>query len=222
MSTACSRMPRCGPRAGACRARRRRAIRAAFVTVAALSAAACAGSSRFPVGSLFSSATAAGDLAIRSPAFEPGASIPVEYTCDGVDVSPPLVWDGVPTEARSLVLIVDDPDVPDPAAPRKTWVHWVLYNLPPTTKGLPHAVTAASLPVGTYEGRNGWKRSGYAGPCPPIGRHRYVHKLYALDVEVPALEIPSKRHVVEAMQGHILAHAEMIGTYARVVPLSVD
>lgn len=150
---------------------------------------------------------------LTSPAFSSGGSIPVEHTCEGADRSPPLSWSGIPAGTKSLALIVDDPDAPDPAAPRMTWVHWVLYNLPPDSSGLPEGV--ADLPAGTREGFNDWKRTGYGGPCPPIGRHRYFHKLYALDTVLPDLGRPGKAHLEKAMQGHVLAHAELIGTYQK-------
>lgn len=154
-------------------------------------------------------------LQIHSPAFENGGDMPSKYTCEGDDIAPPLVWSGVPADARSLVLIVDDPDAPDPAAPRMTWVHWVLYNLPPETSELAEGVTVAALPAGTLEGINDWKRSGYGGPCPPIGRHRYFHKLYALDTLLDNLDMPRKAQVEAAMQGHILAESQLLGTYQK-------
>lgn len=152
-------------------------------------------------------------MTLTSSAFHAGSGIPAAFTCDGKDTSPPLSWSGVPANARSLVLIVDDPDAPDPAAPQRTWVHWVLYNIPPDAAGLPQGVQA--LPAGTHEGRNDWGRTGYGGPCPPIGRHRYFHKLYALDVMLPDLARPGKAQLERAMQGHVLAHTELIGNYQR-------
>ena len=154
-------------------------------------------------------------LTIRSPAFEPNGEIPAEYTCDGRDVSPPLEWSGVPEGTRSLALIVDDPDAPDPAAPRMVWVHWVLYNIPPDARGLPEGARRSDLPPGTREGLNDWKRTGYGGPCPPVGRHRYFFKLYALDEELPDLGNPTKARLLKAMEGKILAQAELVGTYRR-------
>ena len=154
-------------------------------------------------------------LAVTSPAFAPGGDIPALFTCEGSDISPPLEWTGVPDGTKGLVLIVDDPDAPDPKAPKMTWVHWVLYNLPPSAAGLPEGVSPKDLPAGTREGTNDWKRTGYGGPCPPIGRHRYFHKLYALDVELPDLGTPTKAEVEAAMKGHILAHAELMGTYQK-------
>ena len=153
------------------------------------------------------------DMVLSSSAFAHNGSIPKRYTCQGEDVSPPLAWGNVPAGAKSLVLIVDDPDAPDPAAPRTTWVHWVLYNLPASTAGLPEAVK--TLPSGTREGLNDWTRSGYGGPCPPIGCHRYFHKLYALDVVLPDLNTPTKKTLEHAMTGHILAEVQMIGTYQK-------
>jgi Raf kinase inhibitor-like YbhB/YbcL family protein len=154
-------------------------------------------------------------LSITSPAFDPGQPIPSEFTCEGHDIPPPLAWSGVPEGAKSLVLIVDDPDAPDPSAPKMTWVHWVLYDLPADATGLVKAVNPDELPEGTREGVNDWKRTGYGGPCPPIGRHRYFHKLYALDTVLGELEHPTKAAVEAAMEGHVLASAELIGTYQK-------
>ena len=154
-------------------------------------------------------------LAISSPAFTPGGNIPALYTCEGRDIAPALEWAGAPAGTLSFVLIVDDPDAPDPKAPRMTWVHWVLYNIPPTVTGLPEGATSKSLPPGTLEGMNDWKRTGYGGPCPPIGRHRYMHKLYALDAMLPDLKQPTKAQVEKAMEGHILANAVLVGLYQK-------
>ena len=154
-------------------------------------------------------------LTLTSPAFAAGGEIPTRYTCEGDDVSPPLAWSMLPAGTKSLALIVDDPDAPDPKAPKMTWVHWVIYNLPPSADALPEGAAAGALPAGTREGLNDWKRSGYGGPCPPIGRHRYFHKLYALDTVLPDLGRPRKVALERAMQGHILAQAELIGTYAK-------
>ena len=154
-------------------------------------------------------------LALSSPAFAPGGEIPALFTCEGRDLSLALDWTGVPEAAQSLVLIVDDPDAPDPKAPRMTWVHWVLYNLPPSARGLPQGVAAKDLPAGTKQGTNDFKRTAYGGPCPPIGRHRYFHKLYALDVVLPGLGAGTKAQVEAAMKGHVIAHAELMGTYQK-------
>jgi len=154
-------------------------------------------------------------LSLRSTAFPPGGEIPKEYTCDGEDVSPPLEWSGAPAGTKSFALIVDDPDAPDPAAPKMTWVHWVLYDIPAAATGLPEAVQASALPPGTCEGVNDWGRTGFGGPCPPIGRHRYFHKLYALDAVLPDLRRPKKAALEKAMQGHVLAQAVLIGTYQK-------
>lgn len=150
---------------------------------------------------------------LSSTAFTPDGEIPSLHTCDGKDVSPALSWSDPPAGTRSLALIVDDPDAPDPAAPRMTWVHWVLYNLPATATGLPEGVAAAALPDGTLEGINDWKRPGYGGPCPPIGRHRYFFKLYALDQELPDLDGPTKAQLEKAIQDHVLEQATLMGTY---------
>lgn len=154
-------------------------------------------------------------LALTSPVFVHNGAIPKLYTCQGKDHSPELAWSGLPNGTKSIALIVDDPDAPDPAAPKRVWVHWVLYNLPPGTTGLAEAVPSRRLPVGTREGKNDWDRLGYGGPCPPIGRHRYFHKLYALDVVLPDLREPTKAALLEAMAGHVLEEAELIGTYQK-------
>jgi hypothetical protein len=154
-------------------------------------------------------------LTIRSTAFADGAEIPLRHTCEGDDASPPLAWSGVPAGARSLALVVDDPDAPDPAAPKMTWVHWVLYELPPTAAGLAEGQGHGSLPPGTREGRNDWKRTGWGGPCPPIGRHRYFFKLYALDAPLGDLGTPTKAKLEEAMGGHVLEQAQLMGTYEK-------
>ena len=152
---------------------------------------------------------------LRSPAFREGAGIPARHTCQGDDVSYALRWSDPPKGTRSFVLIVDDPDAPDPAAPRRTWVHWVLYDIPPEARGLPAGVVADGLPPGTRQGLNDWRRTGYGGPCPPIGRHRYLNKLYALDSALGELAKPDKARIERAMQGHVLAEAVLIGTYQK-------
>ena len=154
-------------------------------------------------------------LMLNSSAFDNGGEIPARYTCEGKDISPPLAWTGVPDAARSLVLIVDDPDAPDPKAPTRVWIHWVLYNLPPDLSALPEGVTAATLPPGAAEGLNDWKRAGYGGPCPPIGRHRYFHRLYALDTVLEGMHTPTRAQVEAAMNGHVIAQAELLGTYQK-------
>ncbi|MGD0642684.1 MAG: YbhB/YbcL family Raf kinase inhibitor-like protein [Roseiarcus sp.] len=150
-------------------------------------------------------------MKIESSAFAPGAEIPVRYTGEGEDVSPPLAWSGVPPGAKSLALIVDDPDAPDPAAPKRVWAHWALFDIPPAATGLSEGVR--TLPAGTGEGLNDWGRTGYGGPLPPIGRHRYVFKLYALDEKLRLAGAPTKAALEKAMRGHILAEATLIGTY---------
>jgi Raf kinase inhibitor-like YbhB/YbcL family protein len=154
-------------------------------------------------------------LAITSTAFKEGGSIPTQYTCEGADISPALSWANVPHGTKSLALIVDDPDAPDPQAPKMTWVHWVLYNIPATAAGLKEDEKKNSVPSGALPGINDWKRTGYGGPCPPIGRHRYFHKLYALDTELPDLKKPTKPQLLEAMKGHILGEAQLVGTYQK-------
>jgi len=154
-------------------------------------------------------------LSITSNAFENGGEIPTVYTCEGDDISPPLNFSGVPEGAQSLALIVDDPDAPDPKASKMTWVHWVLYNIPIGTHGLLEDTAQNGLPLGTTEGENDWHRIAYGGPCPPVGRHRYFHKLYALDTRLRDLNEPTKAELGEAMTGHVLAEATLIGTYQK-------
>ncbi len=154
-------------------------------------------------------------LQLSSTSFRDHGEIPRRHTCDAEDLSPPLAWAGAPAGTRSLALIVDDPDAPDPAAPQMTWVHWVLYNLPAAATSLPEGATAKTLPSGALEGLNDWKRPGWRGPCPPVGRHRYVHKLYALDALLPDLRRPTKAQLEKAMEGHVLARTALVGTYAR-------
>ncbi len=152
---------------------------------------------------------------LMSSAFEHQGKIPRRYTCEGEDLSPPLSWTEPPPGTRSFALVVEDPDAPDPEAPKMTWVHWVLYNLPADARRLEEGVSTKKLPAGTLEGRNDWKRTGYGGPCPPIGRHRYFHKLFALDAELPDLGHPTRAQLLKALEGHLLGGAELIGTYQK-------
>ncbi len=152
-------------------------------------------------------------LILSSVAFPPGGGIPTMYTCEGDDTSLPLDWHGVPGDTQSLALIVEDPDAPDPAAPTTIWTHWLLYNMPPDDSGLPES--ARHLPPGTLEGKNDWGRTGYGGPCPPVGEHRYFHKLYALDTVLPDLGEPDRAALLQAMEGHVLLQVELVGTYAK-------
>lgn len=152
---------------------------------------------------------------LQSPAFQAQGAIPEKYTCDGSDVSPALRWSGAPAGTKSFALIVDDPDAPDPKAPKRVYAHWVLYDIPPTTTELPEGVKSAQLPKGTREGSNDWNRTGYGGPCPPIGRHRYFFKLFALDTVLGDIGAPSKKELEAAISGHVIATAELIGTYER-------
>lgn len=152
-------------------------------------------------------------LTLTSSGFSHGGPIPASYTCEGQDISPPLTWSDVPSNAKSLALIVADPDAPDPAAPKRTFVHWVLYNIPPSAGGLPEGVER--LPEGTLEGTNDWSRTGYGGPAPPTGRHRYFFRLYALDAILPELGRPSIAKLEAAMGDHIITQTELMGTYQK-------
>lgn len=156
-----------------------------------------------------------GAMELTSPAFAAGAAIPPKHTCEGGDVSPPLRWSEVPPGARSLALIVEDPDAPDPAKPQRLWIHWVLYDLDPKASGLAEGAGAEAAPGGARQGLNDWGRVGYGGPCPPIGRHRYFFRLYALDDVLGDLGAPDRAGVERAMEGHVLARAELMGTYQK-------
>lgn len=153
-------------------------------------------------------------LTVASTAFAPNAAIPPRFTCEGDDISPPLTWSGAPANTRSFALISDDPDAPDPQAPTMTYVHWVLYDIPSSVSSFGEG-GSTHLPTGVREGRNDWKRTGWGGPCPPIGRHRYFFKLYALDAMLGDLGAPTKAALEKAMQGHIVAQGELIGTYQK-------
>jgi Raf kinase inhibitor-like YbhB/YbcL family protein len=152
---------------------------------------------------------------LQSTSFGADKEIPTRYTCEGEDMSVELHWSGAPAGTQSFALIVDDPDAPDPKAPRMVYVHWVLYNLPADCEAIPEDVDPDDLPAGTLDGLNDWKRTGWGGPCPPIGRHRYFHKLYALDRVLPDLKRPTKPQLLQAMQGHVLAEAVLMGTYQK-------
>jgi Raf kinase inhibitor-like YbhB/YbcL family protein len=152
---------------------------------------------------------------LSSTAFETNEAIPRRYTCEGDDISPPLEWSGIPAGTESLALTLDDPDAPDPAAPKSVWLHWVLYNIPADITSLPEGAGGRDLPTGTLEGLNDWKKVGYGGPCPPIGRHRYFFRLYALDVTLGDLKHPTQAKLERAMEGHVLAMAELMGTYKK-------
>jgi Raf kinase inhibitor-like YbhB/YbcL family protein len=155
---------------------------------------------------------AAMTIQLTSSAFTEGASIPAKYTCDGQDSSPPLKWSDLPQGARSLALVADDPD-----APAGTWVHWVIYNIPSTVTELPEGLpTTETISNGAAQGANDFKRLGYGGPCPPRGNpHRYFFKLYALDTELSLKPGATKKELLRAMEGHILAQGQLLGTYKR-------
>lgn len=147
-----------------------------------------------------------GKMRIASPAFAHNGEIPAKYTCDGADVNPPLIVEGVPAGTKSLALIVDDPD-----APAGTWVHWVVWNIPPAIG----EIRENSVPAGAGEGRTDFRRPGYGGPCPPSGTHRYFFKLYALDTALSLDPATTKKDLEKAMKGHIVAQSELIGLYSK-------
>ena len=151
-------------------------------------------------------------FALKTAAFPSEGEIPQKYTCSGADVSPALAWSGIPKEAHSLALIVDDPD-----APGGVWTHWLIWNIPAQASELPEAVPHAEvLENGAHQGLNDFKRIGYGGPCPPPGKaHRYFFKLHALDTELSNLSHPTKAQLEQAMQGHVLAKAQLMGTYEK-------
>jgi Raf kinase inhibitor-like YbhB/YbcL family protein len=151
---------------------------------------------------------------LESSEFTEGGSIPPRYTCEGDDTSPPLAWTGAPDGTRSFALIVDDPDAPDPAHPKTTYVHWVAYNIPGGVTQLAEGAGKGAMPEGSSEGMNDWRKAEFGGPCPPIGRHRYFFKLHALDTTLN-LSQPSKADLESAMEGHVLAKAQLIGTYEK-------
>jgi len=194
--------------------RRARLLLAALILAMALDPAGGESGGR-PLAGVASEEDQESAMKLDSPAFAPKGEIPIRYTCEGDDLSPPLRWSGVPAGAKSLVLVVDDPDAPDPRAPKRTWVHWVLYAIPPSATGIEEGAPADELPAGTRVGKNDWGRTDYGGPCPPIGRHRYFHKLYALDVDLAELRSPTKAELEKAMADHVLARAELVGTYEK-------
>jgi len=157
-------------------------------------------------------------LTLTSPVFRHMEPIPSLYTCEGRNISPPLSWSHIPPGTKSLVLIIDDPDAPDPAAPKMTWVHWLLYNIPPSMNKLEEAAGNHTAQKPILEGMGSSNKTGYGGPCPPIGTHRYFHKLYALDTVLPDLSFPDEAALEVAMKGHILSKALLIGTYKKVKP----
>ena len=154
-------------------------------------------------------------IKITSTAFQPGGSIPSKYTCEDRDLSPPLAWSGAPSGTKTFALIVDDPDAPDPAKPQRVYVHWVLHNLSAATVALAENASKKGLPNGAVQGKNDWGKAEYGGPCPPIGRHRYFFKLYALDTELAGLSSPTKGDLERAMKGHVLDSGELVGTYQK-------
>ena len=151
-----------------------------------------------------------------SPAFGQNGSIPSQYTCEGDDFSPPLAWSDVPSGTRSLALIMDDPDAPDPAKPQRVYVHWVIYNIAPFTLKLPLNAARSGLPGRALHGTNDWEKQDYGGPCPPIGRHRYFFKLYALDTQLQSLKNPTKAQLEQAIEGHLISYVELVGTYEKL------
>jgi Raf kinase inhibitor-like YbhB/YbcL family protein len=152
-------------------------------------------------------------MEITSSAFQNQGEIPTVHTCEGEDTAPPLAFHDIPNGTKSLALVVDDPDAPDPKHPKMTYVHWVVVDIPPSTTEL----LGSSPPPGARIGINDWKKKSWGGPCPPIGRHRYFFKLYALDVTLPQLSAPTKPELEAAMKGHVLASAELIGTYQKKI-----
>jgi Raf kinase inhibitor-like YbhB/YbcL family protein len=146
-----------------------------------------------------------------SPSFSDGSEMPARHTCDGEDLSPALSWSNPPKGTQGFALVVDDPD-----APKRGWVHWLVYDLPPEARALPEGATRETMPRGTVEGRNGWHEIGWRGPSPPSGNHRYVFELYALDTSLEGLGGGvSKGDLENAMMGHVLAKATLVGTYAK-------
>jgi Raf kinase inhibitor-like YbhB/YbcL family protein len=152
---------------------------------------------------------------LASSAFTPNGSIPSKYTCDGPGFSPPLVWSGAPVSTKSFALIVEDPDAPDPAKPTRVVSHWVAYNIPAGTTSLAENASKTGMPAGSAQGSNERGTPSYMGPCPPIGRHRYFFKLFALDTVLQGLNNPKKADLEKAIQGHVVGTGELIGTYQK-------
>jgi Raf kinase inhibitor-like YbhB/YbcL family protein len=169
-----------------------------------------------PLLSLLFSLSASGvdmTFAITSTSYQDGTEVPQKFTCQGGDASPQLAWSGLPAGTKSVAIIVDDPDAPDPAKPERTWVHWVIYDIPATTQSFPEGLGAP--PTGARMGKNDWGKTTWGGPCPPIGRHRYFHKVFALDVVLGDLKEPTKAQLEAAMKGHILGQAQLVATYQK-------
>jgi Raf kinase inhibitor-like YbhB/YbcL family protein len=150
-------------------------------------------------------------FSLSSPAFAHEKEMPARFTCEGQDISPELRWSAPPAGTKSFALVVDDPDAPDPAKPKRTWVHWVLVDIASSASAIPEG----SPPTAARVGKNDWNKTAWGGPCPPIGRHRYFFKLYALDAVLPDLGRATKARLEAAMRGHVLAQAELVGTYAK-------
>jgi Raf kinase inhibitor-like YbhB/YbcL family protein len=149
---------------------------------------------------------------LSSDAFTSNATMPVELTCEGGDVSPPLAWSAPPAGTKSFALVVYDPDAPDPAAPKQTWVHWVVYDIPGSASSIPKG---GPIPDGSRAGLNDFKRTAYGGPCPPIGRHRYFHVVYAVDKTLGDIGTPTRAELEHAIENHVLAKGELVGTYQK-------
>jgi Raf kinase inhibitor-like YbhB/YbcL family protein len=154
-------------------------------------------------------------LQLTSTRFTDGGAIPPEYTCEGQNSSPPLSWSDVPEGTQGFALVVSDPEAPDPSAPRRVFVHWVLYNLPAATRGLAEGIRAGTVPEGAAEGVNDDGKIGYTGPCPPVGKHHYHFDLYALDTTLQGLASPTRADLERAMVRHVVARAELVGTYQK-------
>lgn len=160
-------------------------------------------------------ATAPMTINLTSSAFEANGSMPIKYTCEGTNISPPLTWAGAPPTTKSFALILEDPDAPDPAKPTRVVSHWVAYNIPATATKLAENASKNGMPAGSAQGLNEGKKPGYMGPCPPIGRHRYFFKLFALDTVLAGLDKPTKADLEKAIQGHVVGNAQLIGTYQK-------
>jgi Raf kinase inhibitor-like YbhB/YbcL family protein len=187
-------------------------LRVASIALMMMFAAACA---KQPAATTPNSpgtqTTQATTMKLASSAFTEGQAIPRQYTCDGINISPPLEWTGIPKSAKTLAIVADDPD-----APAGTWAHWVIYNLPADTMGMIENVPAMEeIKGGGLQGKNDFEKIGYGGPCPPSGTHRYFFKIYALDSELPLKAGATKADVEKAMSGHVLAQAQLMGTFRK-------
>lgn len=163
------------------------------------------------IGTVFPEGEGMGRLTVTSKLFNNGGLLPKDHTCEGKNISPSLEWTGIPNNAKSIALICDDPD-----APMGAWIHWVVFNIPATVKGIQAGIDEKTLGPSVRQGNNSWNRAGYSGACPPFGQHRYFFRVYALDTMITIKELPNKAELLDAMKGHVLAEGEIMARYTRL------